>query len=201
MPDADVNKLRTYKSRKRQCGTTAVEFSMLLVLFLTLVFGVLEVARAMYLLNTLQEVTRRAAALASNNKFDATSISKIQAAALFADQDGNLVMGAPITPQYLKIDYLALTKNGTGGLDMTPADVAACPASNRLNCLSNPYSSSCIRLVRVRVCDPNGAGSCDPVPYQQLFPIVDLSALRLPRSTTIVPAQSLGYSVGSMPCP
>jgi hypothetical protein len=188
------------KLRKHQLGTSGVEFAVLVVVFMALVFGILELARAMYLMNTLQEVTRRAAALAVNNNFDNATVGKIRSASLFADQDGNLLLGAPVTTQHIKIEYLALEKNGSS-LDLVPATMPACPAQNRLNCLANPYSDTCIRFVRVRVCDPNGAGSCDAVPYQQLFPFVNLSLMRLPRSTTIAPAQSLGYTVGSMPCP
>jgi Flp pilus assembly protein TadG len=58
-----ANSLR--KSARRhngrpQAGVFSVEFAIVLTLFLTLVFGAIELARAMYLFNTLQEATRTA---------------------------------------------------------------------------------------------------------------------------------------------
>ncbi|WP_307164885.1 TadE family protein [Massilia sp. WF1] len=56
--------------RKRSCpsisqnGTAAVEFAILALLFFTLVFGIIEVSRLLFVYNTLQEVTRRAVAAA-----------------------------------------------------------------------------------------------------------------------------------------
>lgn len=185
----------------KEAGVAAVEFALLASLFFLLVFGVLEVARAIYLFNTLQEVTRRAASMAANSKFDSATLDTIRQQALFADANGNLVLGDPVTPAYLKIDYLSLSRDSTGALTAQPASpMPSCSATNMLNCLTNPYGASCIRLVRVRVCDPKGTDDCTAVPYQMLFPLVDLSLLKLPRSETIVPAQSLGYT-GSVPCP
>lgn len=186
----------------KQKGVAAVEFALLASVFFLLLFGILEIARALYLINTLQEVTRRAAAMAANSRFDADTLNTIRQQALFTDVNGNLALGAPITPAYLKIDYLSLSRDSTtGALTAQPASpMPTCPASNMLNCLTNPYGPSCVRLVRVRICDPNGQDECTAVPYQTLFPLVNLSLLKLPRSETVVPAQSLGYT-GSMPCP
>jgi Flp pilus assembly protein TadG len=185
----------------RQDGVAAVEFALLATVFFMLLFGVLEVARAIYLYNTLQEVTRRAASMAANSRFDSASLDTIRKQALFADANGNLALGEPVTPAHLKIDYLSLSRDSTGVLTAQPTSpMPSCPATNMLNCLTNPYGASCIRLVRVRVCDPNGTDECSAVPYKMLFPLVDLSLLKLPRSETVVPAQSLGYT-GSVPCP
>ena len=45
----------------RQRGVAAVEFALVVIIFLTLLFGIIELARSMYVFNTLKEVTRRAA--------------------------------------------------------------------------------------------------------------------------------------------
>lgn len=185
----------------RQRGSSAVEFALLAILFFTVVFAVLEIARAIYLFNTLQEVTRRAASLAASSAFDSATIDTVRKQALFADANGNLQLGDPITSAHLKIDYLSLSRDSTGALTAQPTlPMPSCPATNKVNCLMNPYGPSCIRLVRVRVCDPNGDGDCTPVSYKMLFPLVDLSLLKLPISQTIAPAQSMGYT-GSVPCP
>jgi Flp pilus assembly protein TadG len=181
------------RPRTRQHGVAAVELALLAVVFFMLLFGVLEIARAVYLINTLQEVTRRAASIAASSPFDSANLDIVRQQALFRDASGNLVLGAPITPAHLKIDYLSISKDGTGVLTTQPASpMPADPATNKSNCLMNPYGASCIRLVRVRVCVPADGNDCTAVPYQMLFPLVDLSKLKLPRSETITPAQSLG---------
>ena len=195
MWDADRKppRLRPMRARRQQ-GSTAVEFAMLAVLFFTLVFGVLEVARLIYLFNTLQEVTRRAAALAINSPFDPDSQKTVRERAMLMDKNGTLVLGAPVTPAHLKLEYLSLSRVNASTLttprvDPLPAD----PAANRINCLTDPYGNNCIRFVRVRVCQPDAADGCTPVQYQMLFPLINLSGLNLPRSETIVPAQTLGF--------
>lgn len=183
-----------------QRGVAAVEFAILAIVFFTLVFGVLELARVMYLFNILQEVTRRAAVLASTSGFDQGTVDAIRTQALFADKNGNLVFGEPVTPAHLKIDYLSIARDpATGAVTPQAASTPADPATNHLNCLTNPYAASCIRLVRVRVCQPGGGNDCTAVPYKMLFPLIKIPGLMLPRSETIVPAQSLGYTFGSMP--
>jgi Flp pilus assembly protein TadG len=191
---------RRCRPGSRQRGVAAVEFALLASLFFTLVFGVLEVARVIYLFNTLQEVTRRAASMAASSQFDPATQDAIRRQALFADAKGNLVLGDPVTPAYLKIDYLSLSRDSTGALNAQPASpLPSCTATNMLNCLTDPNGTSCIRLVRVRVCDPKGTDDCTAVPYRMLFPLINFSLLTLPRAETVVPAQSLGYT-GSVPC-
>ncbi len=189
--------LRTY-----QRGVAAVEFALLAAAFFALVCGTIEVARAVYLFNTLQEVTRRAAAEAANSGFTQAIIDRIRTNALFSDKNGNLILGDPVTPRHIKIEYLSLAKDPeTGALTAQPASpMPACPATNYINCLTDPYSASCIRLVRVRICQPGGEDACTAVPYKMLLPFIDLLGLALPRSTTIVPAQTLGRTFGSVPC-
>jgi Flp pilus assembly protein TadG len=185
---------------RTQRGVAAVEFALLAVIFFTLVFGVLELARVMYMFNILQEVTRRAAVIAANSGFDTDTQEKICKQALFAGKNGKLFFGDPVTPAHLKIDYMSISRDpDTGAVTPQAATMPADPATNYLNCLTNPYAAGCIRLVRVRVCQPGGGDACTPVPYQMLFPLIKLTGLTLPRSETIVPAQSLGYTFGSLP--
>jgi hypothetical protein len=190
-------------AKKTQWGTTSIEFALLAVVFFVFVFGILEVARAMYLINTLQEVTRRAAATAVNVGFGTAALDQIRSSAMFADNSGNLLLGAPITPAHLKIEYLSASRDSTSGAMQlhVVSNMPSCAARNRLNCLANPYADNCVRFVKVRVCQPDGASTCTPVPYQSLFPIAGFSTLKLPRSTTIAAVQGLGYQVGDVPCP
>ena len=184
---------------RKQGGAAAVEFALLAIIFFSLVFGILEMARLIYLFNILPEVTRRAGAMAANSNFDDATLNTIRNRALFSDKNGNLIFGVPVTAAHLKIDYLSISRDGNTGA-VTPQLVSSKPSSstqNYVNCVANPYDGNCIRLVRVRICQPGGGDVCTPVPYQMQFPLIDLSGLTLPRSETIVPAHTLGHRFNS----
>lgn len=185
--------------RNAQTGTTAVEVAALSGLFFMLVFGALELARLMFVFNTLQEVTRRAAVAAVNvDPRDTAAIDKVKQNAIFRDSPGELMLASPITDKYVRIDYRALTRAPDG--TPTMADVAqtswpTCPGQNRQICMNNPNDPTCIRFVRVSVCDPANTSQCDAVPTTLSIPFVNFT-VNLPRATTIVPAESLGYVPG-----
>lgn len=186
-----------------QRGVSSVEFALLAVIFFALVFGIIETARTLYLFATLQEVTRRAAAEAAISAFDPTTQTGIRERALIGSVGGKLILGDPVSADHLKIEYLALARDpDSNALDMIPVDpMPADPATNYLNCLTNPYAANCIRVIRASICMPDGAADCTAVPYQMLLPITDFSGLVLPRATTVVPAQTLGRAFGAVPAP
>lgn len=190
--------------RFAQNGTVAVEFALVVILFFTLVFGIIEIARIMYMYNTLAEVTRSAARAAANIDFaDAAALDTARQRAVFRNSPGVLPFGDPITDQHIRIDYLSLARQSSGAIAMTPIPAGFlpnCPSQNRHNCLADPYGGSCIRLVRVRVCNNPSGAECDPVQYQTLFPFTNLG-VALPTSTTIVSAETLGYRPGDPLCP
>jgi hypothetical protein len=190
-----------FKGRTRQAGSVAVEFSLVAVIFFTVVFATLELARVEYLMNTLEEVTRRAAAAATNVDYrDATAIEKVQADAVFRNSRGPLGLGDPVTSDNVKIDYLWLSKEADWDLKHI-STLPACPAGNRSNCMANPHADTCIRFVRARVCASlDETGGCEPVSYKAVFPLLDLSGMKLPTADTIVPAGSLGATPGAIPC-
>jgi hypothetical protein len=112
-------------------------------------------------LNTLEEVTRRAAAAANVDYRDTTALQKIQADAVFRNSSGPLALGTPITSDNVKIDYLSLS-SATWSLNHM-STLPACPAGNRLNCTTDPNANNCIRFVRARVCaSMDGNGNCAP---------------------------------------
>lgn len=186
-----------FKVPTRQAGTAAVEFALIAVIFFTVIFGTLELARWEFVLNTLQEVTRRAAAAAANADFSDTALEKVQAHAVFRSSLGPLAFGHPVTAENVAIDYLSVS-NTNWDLKRVSA-LPACPALSQLNCMTNPHADNCIRFVRARVCESmDAAGNCTPLPYQMVFPFLDLSGVKLPTSETIVPAGSLGATAGSM---
>ena len=56
--------MKRYPTRRRQSGLTTVEFAIIGSLAFILVFGVIEIARALFVLNALTEATRRGARIA-----------------------------------------------------------------------------------------------------------------------------------------
>lgn len=193
----------TFRALPSQRGATAVEFAIVATLFLVLLFGLIELARIMYVFNTLQEVTRRAASRAAVTSFrDSAELDKIRLDAVFLTTSGTLLLGGPVTDQHVTIDYLAQTSTAPGNLTMEPisdGSLPSCAARNRQICMSNPYDPQCVRFVRVRICQPGSGAACTPVMYQPIMPLINLS-VPLPASTTIVPIESLGFTVGDAPC-
>jgi len=192
---------RAPPKRHAQHGVAAVEFALVAIVFLTVVFGMLELGRIIYMFNTLSDVTRTAARAASNIDWRNTAeLNRARARAMFRDSPGELPFGAPLTDQDIQIDYLYLKKVGSAVTTEPAASMPASPGRNRLNCLANHYGDGadaaavCIRLVRVRICRGAGA-ACAPVRYEPIFPLLRLAPY-LPMSTTIVTAESLGYRPG-----
>lgn len=189
---------------RRQRGVAAVEFALVAVIFFTIVFGVIELARTMYLLNTLKEVTRRAANDAASVDFrDQARLDQVRQRAIFRTNAGALLLGDPVTDQSIHIDYLAATRDASGKLSLAPIPAGSLPARtacNRVICMGDPNDSACIRFVRARICVAGSDGTCQPLPYHTLFSLLKMN-FSLPTSPTIVPAESLGFVQGAIPCP
>lgn len=65
------------KSLKRQRGLHTVEFAIVGGLFLVLLFGVIEIGRLLFSLNTLDETSRRAARLAAVCPINHSAIRRV----------------------------------------------------------------------------------------------------------------------------
>jgi Flp pilus assembly protein TadG len=188
-------------SGRAESGVAAVEFALVALLFFMVVFGIIELARIMYMCNTLAEVTRSAARAASNIDWRSTTeLDLAKQHAILRDSAGELPFGAPITDQHIRIDYLYLKQGATTTYEPVSAGLMpGSPGQNRQNCLTNPYgnatssSNTCIRMVRARICKPDS--DCAQVDYQMLIPLLNLG-VKLPTSTTIVTAETLGYHAG-----
>ncbi|MDB5962898.1 MAG: pilus assembly protein TadE [Massilia sp.] len=193
-----------WPSPARQRGAYLVELSLLLLTFLLLVAGVIEVARTIYLFNTLQEVTRRAAQRAAvTNYRNTAAMNALRQGAIFRTSPGTLRFGDPVSDRHVLIDYLALVRANDGTLTPTPISAGgmpSCPSRNRHICSADPNDRYCIRFVRVRICEPGSGAACTPVSYRPLMGLIPF-AFTLPRSTTIVSAESLGYVPGATMCP
>lgn len=173
-----------------------MEFALLAVLFFTFVFAILEIARILFVLNTLQEVTRRAAAEAAHvYPTDTEAIGRLKQTAVFRTTPGELVLASPVTDRHVQLNYLTI--------DLTPIAPSSWPANaaaNRQICMLDPRASNCIRFVQARICDPANASTsaCDVVNLRMLLPLLNFRA-PLHKATTIATVESLGYVPGTMP--
>lgn len=190
---------------RRQRGAYTVEFAIAVPVFLVFLFGVMELARAMYLINTLQEVTRRAAtAAARSNPRDSARRQQIREMAVLRSSPGMLPLGTPIKDEHVRIEYYALVVDSSGrtSRQLIPYESLSCPVNNRRTCMLNPNDPLCVRFVRARICDPDSGDACDTkrVTYSTIMSVIGIP-IGLPHSSTIVPADSLGYTPGMVPCP
>lgn len=179
--------------KRAQRGATAVEFALAAMLFFTFVFGVIELARALYMWSTMIEVTRRAARGAAGADFsNASAMAAVRGKAMFANLPGGLPLRGNVTENNLSIDYL------NGNLEHI-SSLPACPEANIINCNTDPAGASCIRFVRVRLCAESGAASCtkldyDPIISANFFPG---APLKYPTFATVTPVATLGRQPGA----
>jgi hypothetical protein len=192
MSENNRREVLMHRSKNSQGGTAAVEFSLTLMVFLLFIFGIIEMARVLYVMNTVQEVTRSAAHAAAKTNFaDSSAMEYIRQRAVFRADSGYLLLAAPITDAHVRIDYMALVRAGSLQVLTRVPTLPASPMMNRSTCIADPNDANCIRFVRVRICGSGTAGECIPVPYQTIVPLVPLS-FNVPMATTIVTAESLG---------
>jgi hypothetical protein len=169
--------------KRRQRGATAPEFAIVAVIFFAMLFGTIEVARALYLWSTLAEVVGRAARIASltaratkrwraSKRCSATPAASCRSAGAF-------------DATYLRIDYLASDRRTT---------VAAppCPQQNIINCINDATGPTCVRYVRARLCMPGS--NCTQVTFNPIVGLDAVQALRMsiPTFETVAAAESLG---------
>ncbi len=175
-----------------QVGTTAIEVALTLSIFLMFIMGIIEMARLVYIMNTVQEVTRSAAHAAAKTDFtDNAAMDRVRQRAIFRISPGNLLLADPINDTYVRVDYMALVVNGSQQVPTPVSTLPASPAKNRGICIADPNAPNCIRFVRVRMCESVSAGACTAVPYNPIVPLIPLT-FNLPIATTIVTADSLG---------
>jgi hypothetical protein len=178
-----------------QRGSTAVEFGVVLLPFLIFIFVIIELGRIMFLFNTLEDATRRAAiSAAATDLGQAASLDTIRQKAIFRSSPGGLVLMPELTDQAIRIDYLSLARANDGALSMKSIAATSLPMNaleNRRNCAVDPYAANCVRFVRVRVCNPQNVNGCDPMMFRTLTSIVPFS-IQLPLATSVAQAQTMG---------
>lgn len=182
------SEMRQTPSGNRQRGATAVEFAIVAMLFFTIVFGIMEFGRVLYVWNTVQEVTRRAAREAVVRGF--ADVGKVSRAAVFNPETGSgtayLPAAKEITDGNVKINYL---NENLVVADPMPLD----PTDNISACMDATRTPSCVRYVEACVAT---AGTCTgSVTYKPMAGLFPFLAISIPVSSVIMPAESLGFSV------
>jgi hypothetical protein len=174
----------------RQRGVAAVEFAILSIVRFLFIFGTTEVARVLYLWNTMTQVTSSAARAAALSNFSSTSDKEqVRRKAMFLTGPGQkLILGGGIDDTNLIIEYLKADARNP----VSP--IPACPAQNIVNCLNNPSGNSCIRFVRVRLCAPSDDAGCAHVRYAPMLSLPGMAALNIdiPWFTAIAPVETMG---------
>lgn len=160
---------------RRQSGTAIIEFALVCLVFFTLIFGALEFARLLYIHNTLQEVTRRAAREMTVRWI--TDEADVKTLALFGG--AALPAGAEITSAEINIEYLAPDNTMVTTFPSSPGDnLSACGDALR--------QASCIFSVRVSI------SSVNYVPMVAMFNSM-FPSLTLPSSSVTMHAESMGF--------
>lgn len=183
-----------------QDGAAAVEFAFVVVLLVVLLLGIVELGRFLYIFNTVQEVTRRAAREAVVSCTDSGTQDGIRSRAVLGTGATGAVLpaGGEITDARVVIDYLDKNQASIGRY-------IACPSpynGNISKCEAD--AADCIKFVRVRLCDYQNQNRCNPVKYVPMIglfspkgltdmQVIDLG-IDIPGSTVIMPAESLGYT-------
>lgn len=158
---------------RRQRGIAIVEFSLVCVIFFSLIFGTLEFARMLYMYNTMQEVTRRAAREMTVRWIDEEAAVKTMA--LFGGSA--MPAGAEITTSSIIIEYLS----ADGGV---VTNFPANPGDNLSACGDALRTASCIYSVRVSIVGVQYA------PMVSLFSFLNLA---MPTSSVTMHAESMGF--------
>lgn len=188
-------KLSCVNRMRRQAGATAVEFALISIFFFTLLLGIVELGRLMYVWNTVQEVTRRAAREAVVRDFDLTTdVPALRRQAIFRTGSvGTVTLPAAveISDAEVRITYLDVNLAEISSLPDDPADnLSACEDVARVN--------SCIRYVRAEVCVVSNNACTGEIFYQPLVGFLFEVAgadfrIGIPVSPVVMPAEGLGF--------
>ena len=149
--------------KTRQQGTTTVEFAIIGALFFIVLFGVVEIGRALFVWNGLADITRRAARIAAVCPPNDPDITRAAIYNAVTDGGDSRVISG-LGPDDIKLDYLKS--------DMTPEPSPA----------TTGFSN--VRYVQASI-------DTDTYTHQLLIPMMNIN-LTPPDFSTTVPAESLG---------
>lgn len=170
---------------RRQAGATAVEFALVLMAFILLVFGIVEFGRLFYVANSVQEVTRRAAR--EQVVAWVSARNDIRQSAVFATGPaGALPAGHEVNATTIRITFHATLTGALAGPAGSIEDAGGNADEYARSCLVN--DTDCIHFIRASLEGADGT----PINYQPLIPLFSFLNIPLPRSTVVMPAEALG---------
>jgi Flp pilus assembly protein TadG len=169
--------------RHRARGAALVEMALAVPVLVMLVFGAIEIMRAIYTWNAVHAVMYQVGRAAATAAFNSASLDTVKSSALL--MNGGVSGIAPdVGVGNIDVKYLSLDLNEVSA----PADANL----NIANCKAAPAGAACVRFVQVRLCS---GSSCDAVKFHPIMPV--LPQIAMPSFLTIVPVQSLACST---PC-
>lgn len=179
-------KTGTRATRRRQAGAAAVEFALIaLFAFLPLLLGIVELGRLFYVVNTTQEVTRRAARAQVVSWVSQSGA--VQRYAIFSaagSGTATLPGGPEVTNSEVTLSFFGSYADAVSGSNPI---TGGSPQSNLGNCIKNV--DPCIRYVRASLRTATG-GAVSYAPMVGWFS--PLLQVPLPGATVIMPAEALG---------
>lgn len=172
-------------TRNRQKGAAAVEFAFVAAMLLALLFCIVEFGRLFYAINSVQEITRRAAREQVVRWVDQTDA--VQRMSVL--QPGSVgTVSFPGAPDVTNVQ-VRLSFHNTYGEAVTgasPVTGVASPGQNISNCVN--ADTNCIRYVRASLSHEDGS----QLDFSVVAPYVPDGLFVLPRSTVVMPAEALG---------
>lgn len=179
---------RPLDSKGIQRGVAAVEFAIVAVLLFTLLFGIIEFGRLFFTINSVQEITRRAAreqvVRLTNQSVprDAQCLGVLRQAGCSATV--NFPGAGDIASADVRITFHKNLADALADADQQSGNIT--PGQNTNNCLNG--NEPCIKFVRATLTQSNG----DPLDFNVIAPYMPADIFSLPRSTVIMPAEALG---------
>lgn len=165
---------------KHQNGAAIVEFAIIGALLFALVLAIFEFGRAMFLYDTMQEISRRGARSATVRWVSDTATIKNDA--LFGAT--TLPGGPEITSANVFIRYLRA--NGVDEVTTPPADAG----DNMAACNDITRTAECITYVEVSVRNVQYT----PLILKPASITTSQNTYAMPQATTVVYAESLGFT-------
>lgn len=165
-----------------QRGVASVEFALIAVMFFTLLFGIIEFGRLLFSINSVQEVTRRAAR--EQTVRWVTDRTAVQREAVLRPGSGGNFPGIPdVDDTKVQLGFYNTYSDAVSGTNSIEA--VSDPLENFNNCYWS--ETNCIRFIRATLTEADGL----PVRFNSIVPFMPDSFV-LPRSTVIMPAEALG---------
>ncbi len=176
-----------HHASRRQRGAAAVEFAFIAIALLTLLFGIIEFGRLFFNINSIQEITRRAAREQVVNWVSASDSVRCRAI-LQPDScaAGTYFPGAiDITNNQVQLAFYNTYADAVSGSNQITYGSGSISESNFNNCLLG--NSNCIRFVRAELLNGDAL-----VQFNVLTAFMPSNVFPLPASTVIMPAEALG---------